>query len=189
MKTSFRSAGFTLVEVLVVIAITALLAGLIFPAITKGLNTAKQNTAMTEARTLAGAIEMFYKDYGYLPVPAEDQGLPKGTPDTFNFDVEDSKKIIQVLVADPQNYNEKHQLNPRKKNYLDADVAIVDGEMLDPWGSQYVIKLDRDYDGKVAVDSSDPKYNTRAVVVSPGRDQELNTPEDNVANVLLDTDT
>ncbi|MDA3872723.1 MAG: prepilin-type N-terminal cleavage/methylation domain-containing protein [Kiritimatiellae bacterium] len=188
--------GFTLIEMLVVIAIIAILAGFLFPAISKGILTAKRNRAGAEAKAIASAIELFYKDYGYLPVPADQQGYVPG-PGDGSFGVEqnapftesESKKIIQVLTADPQEYNADHQLNTKRINYLNSEKPIVDGVMKDPWGRLYRIKLDRDYNGKLEYYSDPLQHNVRSVVVSGGVSGWSGTiprnPEKAVANVVL----
>ncbi len=189
--------GFTLIEMLVVIAIIAVLASLLIPAITRTLGSAKRSRAAADARDIASAVEMFFDDYGYFPVPHSDQGYPggSGADDTNIPDYEtwkeESKRIIQVLIAEPQNYNQDHQLNPQQKIYITGQGIQSDGTFLDPWGTQYFIKLDRDYDGKVEFLSQPEQYRTRVIVVSAGSSRGLTGGEnnrnerDNVANVRL----
>lgn len=196
---SLNRRGFTLIEMMVVIAIIGILAGLLFPAIGKALESAKRNKAGVEARAIAAAIDLFFNDHGYLPVPLNAQGLTPVQGTDWNnapensapFTDEESRRIIQVLIAEPQNFNANHQLNTRRKVYLNMETANSTGEMLDPWGRQYLIKLDRDFDGRIEFFSQPDAFRTRSIVVSRGRSGEVgdnrNTPEfrDNVANVNL----
>lgn len=80
-------------------------------------------------------------------------------------------------------------LNPKRINYLNAETPIVEGVMADPWGNQYRIKLDRDYNGKVRMFSNPAPHAVKAVVVSGGRrGWNGDTPvelEEAVANVPL----
>ncbi|MDF3128686.1 prepilin-type N-terminal cleavage/methylation domain-containing protein [Kiritimatiellaeota bacterium B1221] len=180
--------AFTLIEMLVVIAIIALLAALLFPAISKGVLKAKRNKAGIETRNIANAIAMFYKDYGYLPVPASEQGLVPGAGNgdygaeqTQAFNDAKSKEIIKVLMG------EDDELNPKNTVYIDSDTPIVDGTFLDPWDNQYWIKLDLDHDGKLEFFSDPKQYSQTAIVVSLGPDGKLNSSaQDNVASVRLE---
>jgi len=186
--------GFTLIEVLVVIAIIALIAGIVFPAVTRGLRTAKRNVAASEAKSIAGAIRMFYDDYGWLPVPPDEQG---GDDDVFTSDEDGytSKDIIKILLGDkskdPDDPNEK-PINPKQKVYLDTDVATSDGTMLDPWGTQYSVLLDLNFDGRLTYRGSE--FTQRAIVISSGRDLTLvpvtdtTTDGDDMTSVLIDDD-
>jgi len=172
--------GFTLIEMLVVIAIIAIIAGIVFPAVTRGLRTAKRNVAASEAKSIAGAIRVFYDDYGWLPVPAANQG---GSEDGL---VSDSKEVIQVLLGDNET------VNPKGKLYLDTDVATSDGTMLDPWGTQYSVLLDLNFDGRLTYRGSE--FTQRAIVISSGRDLTLvpvtdtTTDGDDMTSVLIDDD-
>jgi len=193
MKTTTNHShriGFTLIEMLVVIAIIATLAGFLFPAIGKSLRTAKRNTAAIEAKSIAGAILLFYNDYGYMPVEAGKQGFTPGpgsgdygdeqVESNQGFSDANSQNIIQVLLGDNKD------LNPKGTSYLDVNTPTSTGEFLDPWGNQYWMKMDVDYDGKIQFFSNNKQYNKRAIVFSRGQDGELNPHEDNIASVLVD---
>ncbi len=68
-----RSGGFTLMELLVVLAILGLLAGLVGPQVLNQLGGAKTKTAGIQISDLEQALEMFKLDVGRFPSTA--QGL------------------------------------------------------------------------------------------------------------------
>src|SRR5262245_25063597 len=68
--------GFTLVELLVVIAVIAILAALLFPAISKSKAKARRTTCMNNVRQINLALRMYTDDFSDLS--------PK-TPHTNNF--------------------------------------------------------------------------------------------------------
>jgi prepilin-type N-terminal cleavage/methylation domain-containing protein len=173
--------GFTLIEILVVIAIIAILMGLVFPALTSGIRTAKISKAQSEAKNIEGAIFLFKKDYGYFPVPKNAQAVAS---DGGLLDDTGSKSLLQVLMAEPLNYNLNDQLNTRKQNYLDMDALGTDGTLEDPWGKQYRMKLDLNYDGEIDYPSSGDTYKTTVIVVSSGPDRAFDT-DDDIATVEL----
>jgi prepilin-type N-terminal cleavage/methylation domain-containing protein len=171
--TSPRSA-FTLIELLVVIAIIALLMGLLFPAVTGAIQTAKRNQARADAQQIASAVTIFWNDYGRLPVP---DGENSSEDDAANFTESLSRDIVAILIG------ANTAVNPRNKGYLEIDTAADDGTYLDPWGNQYLIKLDRDANNKVQYGSNSDSFGVRAVVVSSGKDGDPGTLADNVSNV------
>jgi general secretion pathway protein G len=68
-----RRAGFTLVELILVITILGILAGVVTVNIVGSGEKARKNAAKTEIRTIEAAIEMFEIHMGRLPT--EDEGL------------------------------------------------------------------------------------------------------------------
>lgn len=79
-----RTGGFTLVELLVVLAILVLLAGLVGPQVLNQLGGAQSKTARVQIADLVQAAEIFKLDVGRFP--HEDEGLqalvsePSGAP-------------------------------------------------------------------------------------------------------------
>lgn len=66
-----RARGFTLVELLVVLVILGLLAGLVGPAVLNQLGGAKSKTARVQIKDLEQAAELFKLDVGRFPNSAE----------------------------------------------------------------------------------------------------------------------
>jgi prepilin-type N-terminal cleavage/methylation domain-containing protein/prepilin-type processing-associated H-X9-DG protein len=65
-----RRLGFTLVEILVVIAIIAVLAAILFPVIAGATRTARKATCISNLRQLVLAQKMYSDDYDRTIVPA-----------------------------------------------------------------------------------------------------------------------
>jgi general secretion pathway protein G len=66
-------SGFTLLELLVVLAIMGLLAAIIGPQVIKYLGSSRSQTAQIQVKNIAAALELYRLDAGSYPSP--DQGL------------------------------------------------------------------------------------------------------------------
>lgn len=66
-----REAGFTLVELLVVLAIIALIATLVAPQVLRYLGSARTNAAKAQIHNLESALELYYVDNAKYPTAGE----------------------------------------------------------------------------------------------------------------------
>jgi prepilin-type N-terminal cleavage/methylation domain-containing protein len=130
-----------LIELLVVIAIIGLLATLGSKAIRSARINARKAQAMVEMKSIETAVKAYQSKYGKLPVQDALQG--QGEPvsdDAF------SMETIAVLTG------EDLSINPAEMVFLEPQGISTNGLFLDPWGAQYRLFLDTDYDGAVQVD-------------------------------------
>jgi prepilin-type N-terminal cleavage/methylation domain-containing protein len=162
-KTRFpRSASaFTLIELLVVISIIAVLAGLTFSGVQTAMIAAKKVQAKNDMMQLANAVTSYYTEYGKYPSGASTSGsvdLAFGTASSAN------NLIVSVLrYAGPTGWTDSNSENARQIQFLQPKVLDAstsntkgavnksDGNWYDPWGVQYVLFEDLDYDGSITV--------------------------------------
>ncbi len=71
LRIAHRNLGFTLVELLVVLAILALLAGIVGPKVLGQLGGAKAKTAAVQISDLEKTLELFKLDVGRYPTAEE----------------------------------------------------------------------------------------------------------------------
>ena len=160
---SNRSA-FTLIELLTVIAIIAILMGLLFPAIGTIKESARRTQAKNDVTNIVAAVKQYYTEYGKYPLveaspttPNSDTvvGDPEATP------VADNSALFNTLRSIPEGINDQYKLNPRRivffegkaatdslaprAGFADKQDAQKKGSFFDPWGKQYVVVMDANY--------------------------------------------
>jgi prepilin-type N-terminal cleavage/methylation domain-containing protein len=102
-----QAAGFTLVELLVVIGIIAILAGVAFPAITKGLLKARESAAMQTASQIGLAEFQYANDNSTYPDGKDAQAIATSLlngkyvsdPNTFYIASDNSAAKPTTLAA------------------------------------------------------------------------------------------
>ena len=71
MRSARHSAGFTLLEMLVVLVIIGLIASLVGPRLFSRVDSSKVQVAETQARLLRGAVETYRLEVGRIPTAEE----------------------------------------------------------------------------------------------------------------------
>ncbi len=138
-----RSAGFTLLELLVVVGIIGLLMALLLPAIIKVKDNGKKKRAEVNARAIVSAIDGY--KLRYHKFPANNTDLSAGQDVTYGLGGDDNKAVFDKLANPPDG-------NPDEDDaFIDMSDFIVDaaGNVLKsapPDGEQYKITLDLDGD-------------------------------------------
>jgi prepilin-type N-terminal cleavage/methylation domain-containing protein len=163
-----RAGAFTLIELLIVITIIAVLAGLLFPAFVGIQERAKKTQAKSDLAQIVTSLTAYYTDYGKYPIADIKQGCdtllgnPGGTYDNaFIFN--------PLRAISDGDWNAGNVLNPRQVVYFQGTEAkdttrpksgfaaqvttsangsaVKKGGLMDPWGNEYLVTVDGDYDG------------------------------------------
>lgn len=102
MKTSFitrRPVAFTLVEMLVVIAIIALLASLTIGAYTFAMRDSKRRTTMGSMTAIKAALDDYEVEFGEFPQPAKSGNFAEILPGK-SYDIGGAACLYQALRGD-----------------------------------------------------------------------------------------
>lgn len=150
-KKHAAGAGFTLIELMVVITIIGLLASILIPSIAGALKGSKKARAMAQIKDLDGALKRYFAEYGKMPVPAGNGGpdqLYTGAPQAA---------VIAILIGMNPAKNPKEMvfldLDPVSfgvKTFADMQALLTGGEPYkDPWGNSYGLLMDLNFDDRI----------------------------------------
>ena len=158
---------FTLVELLTVIAVIAILAGIAIPVVVGMQSKGRETAARADMNAIKMALTQFKADYSIFPVT----GASGDTLYHAGFSAADADANIDTLISHltmiqatpgtndvPQAFTST--FNTKKRKYLDAPAkpvtalfavsGLTKGFMkLDPWGRRYNIAMDTNYDKKL----------------------------------------
>src|SRR5438874_10038322 len=157
--------AFTLIELLVVIAIIAILIGLLFPAFKAVQNQARQTQAKNDLTQIVNAVNAYYTEYGQYPlsITADTSYGPGGNPATNETLFRELRgctavtgscpgaaisNLRQIVFISPPDV--KNSANPRSGIGITAGAGGNIGQYFDPWGTNYVIRIDGGYNNQVA---------------------------------------
>ena len=205
--------AFTMIELLVVVAIIAILAGLLLPAVIGGIKNAEITHARTECKLIESAMLAYLSDYGrfvmqYNGTDAAHLYFTYGEIiDTLrgtNF-IGNPATAVQDAMGTGDYY--KNQ-NPRKRVYLQvsekdivttasgADVSSPNfyiqaqaGELQDPWGNRYQIACNWALDGNMTAVCGEATLKRKVAVWSWGPTNQpanIKTLANNQAAMLQD---
>jgi prepilin-type N-terminal cleavage/methylation domain-containing protein len=157
--------GFTLFEVIIAVALVAIMAVAIAPPLIRNLNEGKVSRAQSDARVIGEAVMAFYKDVGDWPVQDDGDagyelsrlvgnaslgGGNSGIPDGINSRSRQWRSRGRVGTLSNQlinNVNENGSSDPLYSESRTPHVRpgwngpYLDSIPLDPWGNPYVINI------------------------------------------------
>lgn len=183
-----QKSGFTLVELLIVIAIIMVLASLGFAGVQSAMRKAKTVQSLNIATNLNQAIQNYFDEYGSLPmVNATSSPIATNTGEGVN--------VLRVLLA--QEGTGSNILNTKNVRYLEVKnakarkggIEYASGGsqatgLFDAWGNPFYIAFDDDYNDEIqnpnVVTATDPTIirGMKAVVYCYGADGQARTKDD-----------
>lgn len=169
-----RKGGFTLVEMLVVVAIIALLAAILIPTLGGAQKTARKRKADLECTSIKTAVEQFFTDFRYMPWKVGSDKDRVGE-DKWATSAGDQQGVIEMLQGENKLGKSYLEISSRG-NDKDSGSAAEKGVFRDPWGNLYRIGMDRNLDQQV--DFNGKTYKARVLVYSLGPDGKDNTADD-----------
>jgi len=112
-----REVGFTLVELLVVVALIGLLISITIPVAGSMIENARKNAARVDMNLIANAVEAYYAEYRYLPPGVPASGVIRANDFTAG------RQVLSALQGE----------NPRQKMFLQPQGGTPEPYYLDPW--------------------------------------------------------
>jgi prepilin-type N-terminal cleavage/methylation domain-containing protein len=200
MRNAHR-AGFTLFEVLIAVAIVAVLAVAVGIPVAKNLNQGKMARAQSDARVIGNAILNFYKDVGQWPAQTDKDPNPEAFRLVGNYDLGGGNNGITAgtdaavgshtwsSFGNASTLTEqliRNRVNNIHPLYKESDKPhmepgwngpYLDEVPLDPWGNPFIVSIGFALPALAGTVTADNEYHN-VLVLSAGKDGRFNTSFD-----------
>ncbi|MBN2170466.1 MAG: type II secretion system protein GspG [Candidatus Krumholzibacteriota bacterium] len=164
-KRSGRAAGFTLIEVIIAVALVAIMAVAIAPPLIQNINQGRVARAQSDAQVIGNALVSYYKDVGEWPYQTDDDtaadirrlagnytlgggnnGIPGGSgalPSSRNWSRTGTCETLTAFLIRNQiagrNPLTAVSRNPHAEPGWNG--PYLDRVPMDPWGNPFVINM------------------------------------------------
>jgi len=179
MKKLIQNRGFTLIEVIIVLAVISILASMLVPIAVRNIDDARLTAAAKDTQSIATAIVNFHIDARpYWPAYSTNANFTNKNPDVYILETKDGN----VPTATNNGYwisSFKHDTleNQLLLNNPDYPTTAWKGPYLgtikeDPWGYRYYVSIGSLWDGSWGAAGADP---AQAWVISAGPNGNIDT--------------
>jgi type II secretory pathway pseudopilin PulG len=154
-----KEAGFTLIDVIIVLAIIGTIAGILTPTIARYINNSKIRRATVDVKNIGSAVGDFFNDLGDWPIWANGQdrraaatkislltgpgNLPTqtGAPGAGNIDTLENQLLLNAPNGDGTATNRYPNPadNPGERNAWRG--PYIEQVRSDPWGNAYLVSV------------------------------------------------
>ena len=196
MRLSIRNRGFTLIEVIIAVALVAIMAVAIAPPLVQNIREGKVTRAQSDAQAIGTAVMSFYKDVGQWPVAVTtttvdrlvgnealgggDNGIPTGSTAVTGaggwLTAGNASTITAHLIRNKSATVDTlwaFSSNPVASPGWNG--PYLSQSTLDPWGNPYVINVR--YGIPAIVGSGTENYDKHnLIVLSAGPNKMFETP-------------
>ncbi|ADE56027.1 type II secretion system protein [Coraliomargarita akajimensis] len=173
MTTEKRQSAFTLIELLMVIAIIGILAAILIPAVGSVKRQANIAASKSQLANYANAVELFKGEYKFYP-------FVSGTSDVNNLDINaSSNKFVETLSGRTSsgaagkgwksaNRREMNFISFSETEFWMNDSGVVSPtELADRFNNKLIfLAIDGDGDGMVSPQSDNNSGSLRATVTA-----------------------
>lgn len=189
-QPSHSAQAFTLMELLIVIAIVAILAGVATPVSMQVLKKARETKCRQQMSALVLAVKNYKLEYGHIPIRIQGGNAAPGPVTTDHFwesNITTGGHFVDSFFRCMAGGNRYHFRNPRRSRFWHPRTVetkksglFIDNDRYhyyDPWGNPFWIFFDGDFDGTITPLLHSPT-NHEFAVLSRGEDGILNTDDD-----------
>jgi len=157
--------AFTLLEMIVVIAIIAILAAIMVPVAGHMITSGKKAKAKGDVKALTTVWKKYYNEYGHWPTNLATEAA-----------IEMKKYYVDMLSC---YFRDSYPENPKRVVFMERneDSLNAGGDFVDPWGGQYKVLMDINMDNTVTGPNAEKVYDT-VIAWSPGVDKTEGTADD-----------
>lgn len=178
-----KKQGFTLIEILVVIAILGILMGMTIPAASTIVKKAKRSTARTDAAVVQSGLMAYRGEYGSWPEFAKGRHSQHLTDHEF----------LETMMPSPEGRPPEENL--KRVRFIEGGKDVVgpgnkggDDQYIDPWGNPFQYLVNETPKETMGLGNFGSGYEgpeeirAKVLVWSAGEDGDYGTWEDNVCS-------